>query len=105
MHLGRLGGDAGLRRPPAAGNRDVPAAPEYARLSRERLWAHRRADRDLLVDRRTSAMEMGRQMITNNSEQSLTCQTSFPDLAPWLDNVSDGYDELPSSDTDVPYDE
>ena len=50
-------------------------------------------------------MEMGRQMITNNSEQSLTCQTSFPDLAPWLDNVSDGYDELPSSDTDVPYDE
>ena len=48
---------------------------------------------------------MGRQMIANNSEQSLTWQTSFPDLAPWLDNVSDDYDELPSGDTDVPYDE
>ena len=35
----------------------------------------------------------------------MTCQTSFPDLAPWLDNVSDDYDELPSGDHDVPYDE
>jgi hypothetical protein len=30
---------------------------------------------------------------------------TFPDLAPWLDNVSDDYDELPSGDHDVPYDE
>ena len=33
------------------------------------------------------------------------CSMTFPDLAPWLDNVSDDYDELPSGDTDVPYDE
>ena len=44
-------------------------------------------------------------MIANNSEQSSTCQTSFPDLAPWLDNVSDDYDELPFGDHEVPYDE
>ena len=29
----------------------------------------------------------------------------FPDLAPWFDNVSDGYDELPAIDHDAPYDE
>ena len=47
-------------------------------------------------------MAMGRQMIANNIEQSSTCQMSFPDLAPWLDNVSDDHDELPSGDCDVP---
>ena len=35
----------------------------------------------------------------------MTCHMSFPDLAPWLDNVSDDSDELPSGDHDVPYDE
>jgi hypothetical protein len=50
-------------------------------------------------------MEMGRQMIAEQREQSLTWQASFPDLAPWLDNVSDDYDELPSGDCNVPYDE
>ena len=30
---------------------------------------------------------------------------NFPDLAPWLDNVSDDYDELPSEGHEVPYDE
>jgi len=30
---------------------------------------------------------------------------NFPDLAPWLDNVSDEYDELPSGDRDCSYDE
>ena len=50
-------------------------------------------------------MEMGWQMIADNSERSLTWQTSLPDLAPWLDNVSDDYDELPSGDCNVPYDE
>lgn len=30
---------------------------------------------------------------------------TFPDLAPWLDNVSDDYDELPSEGHEVPYDE
>jgi hypothetical protein len=29
----------------------------------------------------------------------------FPDVAPWFDNVSDGYDELPAVDHDAPYDE
>jgi hypothetical protein len=29
----------------------------------------------------------------------------FPDLAPWLDNASDDYHELPAGDTDTPYDE
>jgi len=50
-------------------------------------------------------MAMGRQMIAEQGERSLTWQTSFPDLAPWLDNVSDDYNELPSGDCDVPYDE
>ena len=35
---------------------------------------------------------------------TLACVT-FPDLAPWLDSVSDDYDELPSEGHDVPYDE
>jgi hypothetical protein len=35
----------------------------------------------------------------------MTCHTSFPDLAPWLDSVSDDYDELPSEGHEVPYDE
>jgi hypothetical protein len=30
---------------------------------------------------------------------------SLPDLAPWFDNVSDGYEELPAADTDASYDE
>ena len=30
---------------------------------------------------------------------------NFPDLSPWLDNVSDDYDELPSGDCETPYDE
>jgi hypothetical protein len=30
---------------------------------------------------------------------------SFPDLAPWFDNVSDNYDELPVGEHDVSYDE
>jgi len=30
---------------------------------------------------------------------------NFPDLSPWLDNVSDDYDELPSGDRETPYDE
>ncbi len=30
---------------------------------------------------------------------------SLPDVAPWFDNVSDGYEELPSADNDVSYDE
>jgi hypothetical protein len=29
----------------------------------------------------------------------------FPDLAPWFDNASDDYDELPSGDHDTAYDE
>jgi hypothetical protein len=29
----------------------------------------------------------------------------LPDLAPWFDNVSDGYEELPAGDHDAPYDE
>lgn len=33
------------------------------------------------------------------------CTMTFPDLAPWLDNVSDDYDELPSEGHEVPYDE
>ena len=38
-------------------------------------------------------------------EAIMTCHTSFPDLAPWLDSVSDDYDELPSEGHEVPYDE
>jgi hypothetical protein len=30
---------------------------------------------------------------------------SLPDLAPWFDNVSDGYDELPAGGSDACYDE
>lgn len=30
---------------------------------------------------------------------------NLPDLAPWLDSVSDEYDELPSGDHAAPYDE
>jgi len=30
---------------------------------------------------------------------------NFPDLAPWFDNASDDYDELPSEGHEVPYDE
>jgi hypothetical protein len=30
---------------------------------------------------------------------------NFPDLAPWFDNVSDDYDELPAGDHEVSYDE
>jgi len=29
----------------------------------------------------------------------------FPDLAPWFDNASDDYQELPSGDHETPYDE
>jgi hypothetical protein len=29
----------------------------------------------------------------------------FPDLAPWLDSASDGYDELPAGEIETPYDE
>ena len=29
----------------------------------------------------------------------------LPDLAPWFDNVSDGYDELPAADHEAAYDE
>ena len=29
----------------------------------------------------------------------------LPDLAPWFDNASDDYDELPASGTDTAYDE
>jgi len=29
----------------------------------------------------------------------------LPDLAPWFDNVSDGYEELPAGDIETPYDE
>ncbi len=29
----------------------------------------------------------------------------FPDLAPWFDNVSDDYHELPAGDNDTSYDE
>jgi hypothetical protein len=34
-----------------------------------------------------------------------TSLMNFPDLSPWLDNVSDDYDELPSGDCETPYDE
>jgi hypothetical protein len=30
---------------------------------------------------------------------------SLPDLAPWFDNVSDGYEELPAGEADACYDE
>jgi len=30
---------------------------------------------------------------------------SLPDLAPWFDNVSDDYDELPSTEQPSAYDE
>ena len=30
---------------------------------------------------------------------------SFPDVAPWLDNASDDYEELPAGDSDMSYDE
>jgi hypothetical protein len=30
---------------------------------------------------------------------------SLPDLAPWFDNVSDGYEELPTCDSEACYDE
>ncbi|MFM8893173.1 MAG: hypothetical protein ACKOTB_16420 [Planctomycetia bacterium] len=29
----------------------------------------------------------------------------YPDLAPWLDCVSDDHDELPAADHETPYDE
>jgi hypothetical protein len=29
----------------------------------------------------------------------------LPDLAPWFDNVSDGYDELPAGESETSYDE
>jgi hypothetical protein len=29
----------------------------------------------------------------------------FPDLAPWFDSPSDGYEELPVGDHETPYDE
>jgi hypothetical protein len=29
----------------------------------------------------------------------------FPDIAPWLNNSSDDYDELPAGDIEAPYDE
>jgi hypothetical protein len=60
------------------------------------VWAHRRADYDLLVEGRTSPVAVGLKRAST---------MNFPDLAPWLDNVSDDYDELPSEGHDVPYDE
>lgn len=30
---------------------------------------------------------------------------SFPDLAPWFDNASDDFEELPAAETETPYDE
>lgn len=30
---------------------------------------------------------------------------TFPDLAPWLDNVSDDHHELPAADVETSYDE
>lgn len=30
---------------------------------------------------------------------------NLPDLAPWFDNVSDGYEELPAADSESCYDE
>jgi hypothetical protein len=30
---------------------------------------------------------------------------ALPDLAPWFDNVSDDYHELPCGDHETPYDE
>lgn len=30
---------------------------------------------------------------------------NFPDLAPWFDSPSDGYDELPTGEHEIPYDE
>jgi hypothetical protein len=49
-------------------------------------------------------MAMGQTMIPGRPTPS-SCHRHFPDLAPWLDNVSDDYDELPSGDHEVPYDE
>jgi hypothetical protein len=51
-------------------------------------------------------MAMGRRLTTAGAgAASLTQQMDYPDLVPWLDNVSDEYDELPVCDRDVPYDE
>jgi len=36
---------------------------------------------------------------------TITHRAEFPDLAPWMNSVSDEYDELPSGDHEVPYDE
>jgi len=105
-HVGGLGRDAGLRRAYAAGDRPVPASREHARISRERVRADERAHRDLLVDGRTSTVAMGWRMTkTGTGTESLSQRMGFPDLAPWLDSVSDEYDELPSGDHEVAYDE
>ena len=42
---------------------------------------------------------------TGTGTESLSQRMGFPDLAPWLDSVSDEYDELPSGDHEVAYDE
>jgi hypothetical protein len=47
----------------------LSARPEHDRLSGERMRAHRGDDRHLLVDRRASALALGRQMIANNSQE------------------------------------
>ena len=96
MHLGRHAGDTGVRGSFSTRPIALSARPEHDWLSGERVRAHRGDDRDLLVERRASALAMGLKR---------ACTMTFPDLAPWLDNVSDDYDELPSGDHDVPYDE
>jgi len=60
------------------------------------MWAQRGDDRNLLVEGRASTVALGLKRL---------CAMNFPDLAPWFDNVSDDYDELPSEGHEVPYDE
>jgi hypothetical protein len=94
--MGRHAGDTGVRGSFSTHPIALSARPEHDRLSGERVWAHRGDDRDLLVEGRASSVALGLKRART---------MNFPDLAPWLDNVSDDYDELPSEGHEVPYDE
>jgi hypothetical protein len=94
--MGRHAGDTGVRGSFSTHPIALSARPEHDGLSGERVWAHRGDDRDLLVEGRASSVALGLKRART---------MNFPDLAPWLDNVSDDYDELPSEGHEVPYDE
>lgn len=68
--------------------------PSCHRPNNPRSWYHNRG--------RLCFSQQGPQ---RSECSSPTCSMNFPDLAPWFDNVSDDYDELPSGEREVSYDE